>query len=355
MRLEDIQVRPTAPDEEKRFAALMQAHHYLGTAPKIGETLWYVALWRSHWIALLSFTSAAWKCAVRDRWIGWRWRHQFDRLNLVTNNSRFLILPEWHYPNAATRILALCRRRLPQDWRERFHHPLLLLETFVDPQRFQGTLYQADNWVALGHTQGFSRVPQGYSTTASSPKRVFIYPLQRNARRLLSQSFLDPRYHCGVPQLMISADQMSSLPDFFRAIPDPRRAQGQRHRLSTILAIATGAILCGRQGYKGIAEWAKELGPKARARFNCRYQKGTYLVPSEYIIRDTLIRVDPQDLDDALRQWSAVCGQEDESLAIDGKTMRKAIDEQGRQVHIMSAVGHQTLTCHAQKKSAPYR
>jgi len=118
----------------------MQAHHYLGALPKIGETLWYVASYRSEWVALLSFSAAAWKCAVRDRWIGWDYRHQYDRLKLVANNSRFLILPDWHRPNLGSRTLALCERRLPSDWQERFGHPLLLVETFVDPERFHGTV-----------------------------------------------------------------------------------------------------------------------------------------------------------------------------------------------------------------------
>ena len=77
----------------------MQTHHYLGSLAKIGENLWYVAIYLDEWVALLSFSSAALKCGARDRWIGWNFRHQYSRLNLLTNNSRFLILPEWHYPN----------------------------------------------------------------------------------------------------------------------------------------------------------------------------------------------------------------------------------------------------------------
>lgn len=336
--------------ESRRYHALMQAHHYLGAVPPVGETLCYVALWRSHWLALISFSSAALKCAPRDQWIGWRYRHQFDRLHLVTNNRRFLILPQWHYPNAATRILSLCQRRLQGDWLARFGHPLLLLETFVDPQRFEGTIYKAANWTQLGQTKGFRRASaQGYQAHGA-PKRVFVYPLQRNARCLLSPPHLNPRYQYGDTHLMLSVDQMKTLPDFFRAIPDPRRAQGRRHRLASVLAIAAGAIVCGRIGYKGIAQWAQALGQGARARFDCYYKHGTYHVPSEFVIRDLLIRVAPEALDQALRQWSACYAQEDESLAIDGKTMRAALDSEGKQTHIMSAIGHDTLTCHAQKK-----
>lgn len=343
-----------AADEEARFNELMQSHHYLGAIHKVGETLWYVAVWHNRWMALLSFSSAALKCTTRDRWIAWRYRHQFNRLHLIANNSRFLILPSWHYPNAASRILSLCQKRISQDWLTRYQHPLLLLETFVDRQRFQGTLYKATNWCALGYTKGFKRVPQGYSPS-SSPKQVFVYPLRPDARRVLSGVHLDPAYQHGDCKLMMTADDMRYLPDFFRSIPDPRRAEGQRHRLSTVLSLATAAILCGRVGYKGIAEWAKELSQTARARFDCRYQNGRYHVPSEYVIRNVLIRVGPEALDQALRHWSDRYGQEDESLAIDGKVMRSAIDAEGKQTHIMSAIGHESLNCHTQKKSGHCR
>ena len=149
---------------------------------------------------------------------------------------------------------------------------------------------------------------------------------------------------------MLNAEQMQSLPHFFADIPDPRRAQGRRHQLPTVLAVAAGAILCGMRGYRAISDWAKSLGPRARQRFRCRYENGRYLVPSESIIRNVLIRVNPVDLDRALQRWNQVYGQKDESLAIDGKTMRNAIDEQGYQTHVMSAVGHQTKTCYTQKK-----
>jgi len=105
------------------------------------------------------------------------------------------------------------------------------------------------------------------------------------------------------------------------------------------------------RGYRAISDWAKSLGSKARERFNCRYENGRYVVPSESILRDVRIRVDPRHLDLALQRWNELYGEQDESLAIDGKTMCNAIDEQGYQTHIMSVVGHQTNACYTQKKS----
>jgi hypothetical protein len=353
LNLWEILVRLVRPFEEQCYQKLMQQHHYLGSLPKIGETLWYVAAWRDEWVALLSFSASALKCAARDRWIGWDFRHQYDRLKLIVNNSRFLILPDWHLPNLGSRILSLCQKRLDTDWQKAFGHPLVLIETFVDPQRFQGTVYRAANWLYLGNTKGFRRTRHGYTATAQSPKMVFIKPLRADARALLCQAILKAPYRTGGSKIMLNANQMQSLPSFFAEIPDPRRAQGRRHRLATVLAIAAGASLCGMRGYRAIADWAKSLGKKARQRFGCRHASGRYLVPSEYIIRDILIRVDPMHLDKALQRWNETYAEKDESLAIDGKTMCNAIDDQGHQTHVLSVVGHQSKNCYTQKKSVP--
>lgn len=226
----------------------------------------------------------------------------------------------------------------------------MLLETFVDPQRFQGTVYRAANWSYLGDSRGFRRTPQGYSDAVLSPKKVFVRPLQTDARTVLSQPVLRSPYRQGVPKIMLSAQQMRSLPDFFIDIPDPRRAQGRRHALCTVLAIAGGAILGGMRGYKAISDWAQSLGPKARERFRCRRENGRSLVPSESIIRDVLVRVEPAHLDRALKRWNAAYAENDTTLAIDGKPMCNAIDAQGHQLHVMSVIGHHTKNCYTQKR-----
>ena len=351
--LSEIEVRPVARSEEARYQEQMARHHYLGKLAKIGQTVWYVATWRDQWVAQLSMSAAALKCGVRDRWIGWDFRSQYGRLKLIANNSRFLILPDWHRPNVGSRVLALTERRVVGDWQARFGHRLLLLETFVDPRRFHGSVYRAANWLELGLSQGYRRTRAGYSAEVDAPKRVFVRALCRNPQARLTHPDRAHLQLTGAPKIMLTAQQMRTLPDFFNDIPDPRRAQGRRHRLPVVLAIAAGAILCGMRGYKAIAGWAEDLGKQARERFGCRREEGRYLVPSESIIRDVLVRVDPVLLDRALQQWNTAFGKADHSLAIDGKTMCNAIDEHGQQTHIMSAIGHETALCYTQKKSAP--
>ena len=151
---------------------------------------------------------------------------------------------------------------------------------------------------------------------------------------------------------MLSAAQMVSLAGGFADLPDPRRGQGRRHPLPTVLAIAAGAILCGRRGYKAISLWAQDLSQQARARFRCRYRNRRYEVPSRTVLREVLTRVDPDALSGALLRWNLQYA-DDEALAIDGKTLCHAIDDDGRQTHVLGVVGHQSQTCYTQKKSAP--
>ena len=297
--LKRICVHVASESDALRYRALMAQHHYLGDLAKIGHTLWYIATYQQEWVALLSFSASALKCAARDKWIGWDFRHQYGRLKLIANNSRFLILPDWHHPNLGTRVLALCQRRICADWVAHFNQPLLLLETFVDAARYRGTVYRAGNWICVGQTLGHRRTRAGYSLREGTPKLVFVRALKH------------------------------------------------------VLALAAGAILCGMEGYKAIAGWANDLGIKARERFGCRIDNRVRIVPSESTIRDILIRVDPVALDRALARWNADYGQQDQSLAIDGKTMRNAIDEEGRQTHVMGVVGHDSAQCYTQKKSAP--
>jgi hypothetical protein len=142
--------------------------------------------------------------------------------------------------------LGLCF--IQSDWQDRFGFPLLLMETFVDPSRFVGTIYRAANWQFVGKTKGYKRSGNGYSDRGQTPKLIFVQPLQRNTRQLLSGSPLSQKYISGAPGMKITAEQMKTLPDFYKQINAPRRGQGRVHRVHVMLGIATGAILCGMRG-----------------------------------------------------------------------------------------------------------
>ncbi|MDK2897373.1 MAG: hypothetical protein PWP04_1493 [Candidatus Atribacteria bacterium] len=139
---------------------------------------------REHPLGCLLFSAAAWALAVRDEWIGWSEIDRSLRLNLIVNNTRFLIFPWVRIKNLASKALSLAAKRIGYDWQERYGYRPVLLETFVDLEKYRATCYKAANWVLLGQTTGRGRMDR-YKQYLSSPKLIYIYPLRRDFRVLL--------------------------------------------------------------------------------------------------------------------------------------------------------------------------
>jgi Druantia protein DruA len=176
------QVRRSA--HEKTFNGLVSQYHYLGYSQPIGEHLKYIAFSGGRPIACLAWGSAPWYIGVRDRFIGWSKKTREKNLHLIANNLRFLILPRVRVPCLASCLLALNRRRLWQDWKDLYNHPVFLLETFVDTQRYLGTCYKADNWICVGQTTGQGKFSQSRQPLLSK-KDVYVHPLTKHFRREL--------------------------------------------------------------------------------------------------------------------------------------------------------------------------
>ncbi len=178
-------VRDTATSQ--LFKHLLTEYHYLGFSGTVGENMKYIVydhLQRP--LACLLFGSAAWKVFSRDEWIGWKPPLRQANLHFVTNNMRFLILPWVQVPHLASHLLAGIARRINGDWIRRYGHPIHLLETFVEQDRFRGTCYRAANWIRVGQTQGRSR--NDTDRILNVPvKDVYLYPLIPNAREVLSR------------------------------------------------------------------------------------------------------------------------------------------------------------------------
>ena len=175
----------TGSPDQRLFNVLLQRHHYLGHRRTVGENLGYLfrdAQGRVVGCAL--FGSAAWKCAGRDAWIGWDRRSREAKLGLMTNNTRFLILPWVRVPHLASHLLGGVTRRLSADWQEKYGHPIYAVETFVERERFRGICYRAANWVRVGATQGRTRNDRD-RRIRSTVKEVYLLPLDKNFRREL--------------------------------------------------------------------------------------------------------------------------------------------------------------------------
>ncbi len=175
--------------ERAKFRGLIGHHHYLGYRVPYGAQLRYLVYGkRQDVLACLLFTSAAWRMAPRDRWIGWGDATRERNLVRVVCNSRFLILPWVRVKNLASGILAQALRALEKDWQEAYGVTPLLVETFVDERRFAGTCYRAANFVDVGITAGRGRMDRHTQRKGAEPKRIFLYPLRRDSRRLLVAS-----------------------------------------------------------------------------------------------------------------------------------------------------------------------
>ena len=169
------------------FGAALAEFHYLGYRGTVGENLQYtVSDAAGRLLACLLFGSAAWKCQARDRFIGWTPEERSECLHLLTNNTRFLILPWVRVPHLASWALGGVLRRLSRDWQRKYGHAVVLVETFVERRRFAGTSYTAANWIRLGATTGRSRQDR-HRTLRVADKDVYLCPLRRDFRRVLSQ------------------------------------------------------------------------------------------------------------------------------------------------------------------------
>ena len=185
LRLTEVSAGPAS--ERALLAGLLQHFHYLSYRGPVGENLQYLVRTRADRpVAGVLFGAAAWQCADRDRFIGWERTHRAAGLHLVANNTRFLILPWVQVPGLASHVLGQVSRRIAADWQRKYGHPLYLLETFVETQRFAGTCYRAANWVRVGQTKGRTRQdsPQGQHQQVAR-KEIYLYPLDpRFAERL---------------------------------------------------------------------------------------------------------------------------------------------------------------------------
>ena len=177
-------------EARRLFRELVGRYHYLGHAVPFGAHLRYlIHAWlpQRSLVACLQFSSAAWRIAARDEWIGWDDEVRVRNLAQVVNNSRFLVLPWIEIKNLASRILAEAVGRMVLDWKQRYAVAPLLAETLVDPKRYRGTCYRAANWIDLGLTSGRGRMDRRRNREVS-PKTVLVYPLRRAAVRQLRES-----------------------------------------------------------------------------------------------------------------------------------------------------------------------
>lgn len=169
---------------EPLYNSLIQQHHYLGYRQIVGNHLKYMAFIGDRPVACIGWGSAAWSVKSRDSFIGWDKPTKEQNLHFVANNTRFLILTWVSVKYLASKILALNTKRISDDWLKIYNHPLYLLETFVEKDRFKGTCYKAANWACVGQTKGTAKRGHDHLFHGNI-KDVYLYPLRKGFRKKL--------------------------------------------------------------------------------------------------------------------------------------------------------------------------
>lgn len=332
--LNQVRVRLITDEERARHDRLLDEQHYLKSGQLVGEQLRYVAECDGRWLALLSWSAGCYHLVDRDAWIGWSAEQRRTRLPFVVNNSRFLVLKEIDCPNLASRVMKLCLKRISSDWHGAYGHELLVAESFVDPELFRGTAYEASGWERLGQTKGYARVRREYYTEHNTPKELYVRELQRDARRLLCKEQM-PRPWCEGElekklRCRTKVAELKTVREHFETVTDYRTGANWTYSLSGLLTLIFCATLSGvSRGQRDLAEYCEDLsqGQLRALRFRHNKRTGRIPRPKETTFFRVLSQTDPDELERVLLAClDSLLGPRSPSrvVIIDGKELNSA-------------------------------
>ena len=341
----ELVVRLVAEAEVAEYNALMAEHHSLGVAAS-GRVLRYVAEAGGVPVVLGTFGSAAWRLPVRDARIGWDEQQRSARLERICCNQRLCVLPAAEdVPHAGSRALAAMLRALPGDYQRVFGVRLMAVESFTDPATHAGTVYAAANFTAAGSTAGYGRSagPSRY-VRHGQPKTYWLYELAGSGIAALAAGFDSPVLTgCRAPDF--NALEMGAghgLLAYLGKVADHRKAKGIRHGLAAILAVIVVARLSGANSVYAAAQFAATMPQEALRRCGIRYSTrlGRHVPPSPKTIKRAVRAVDAEAADEQMCAWlraEAAAGRlKWRHIAVDGKTVRGAVQHDGTRPHLLA-------------------
>lgn len=273
-------VRVATVAEREWFDQQLTERHYLGAGRSVGDYLRQIVTVRGQVAALLVWGPACYALKDRDRWIGWSANQRVERLKLIVQNRRFLVLGEkGRSPNLASQAMGAALRALPAQWQEHFGYRPLLAESFTDPEAYAGTCYKASNWEPVGFSAGYARHRADFYVPNERPKRLWLRALDAQARRHLRAVTVPADCVGGLlapPSgvLPLTRPQMLALEEVFRQAPDPR-AKNTRFRIGPVLTLIAMALLAGRRDIAEIARFASTLTPTQRHQLGLPRKRGT--------------------------------------------------------------------------------
>jgi hypothetical protein len=324
----------TSKEDIQWFDQQLGEHHYLGAGRAVGDYLRQVVGLKKKPVALLVWGPACYALKDRDIWISWSACQRVERLKLIVQNRRFLVLtPKGQAPNLASQAMGAALRALRGQWHDCFGYRPLLAESFTDPEAYAGTCYKASNWEPVGWSAGYRRHRADFYVPNERPKRLWLRELIPGARQHLRALELPVECRAGVVsapsgQLPLNQPEVDCLREVFVKAPDPR-ASNTRYRTAPVLVIIALALLAGRREIAEIARFATTLTQGQRRRLGLPRKKDTrafYQVPGYDVFYQMLSRMDPEQFAKLLSEWLASrAGTLPTALAMDGKMIRDHI------------------------------
>jgi len=275
-----VTARVPSAREVEWFDAQLAAHHYLGAGRPVGDYLRQVVELDGAVVALLVWGPSCYSLKDRDRWIAWSAPQRVERLKLIVQNRRFLVLTgKGQSPNLASQAMGAALRALRDQWREHFGYRPLLAESFTDPESYAGTSYKASNWEPVGMSEGYSRHRADFYVANDRPKRLWLRELCPKARAELRARQVPEDCRPGLVAspsgvLPLKQPQLKSLLDVLRQAPDPRDTNTQ-YRTAPVLTLIAMALLAGRREIAEIARFATTLTQPQRRQLALPRKKGT--------------------------------------------------------------------------------
>ena len=337
----------TCPEDIARCDQAIIEHHYLHNVTLVGKHLRYALIYKGQWLAVATWSSAAFHLKDRDYFIAWSPEQCRRRRGLLANNSRLLVLPDCHSPNLISRFMKLMLGQLSADWEKRWGHPIALVETFVDPRFYQGTAYKVSGWSHLGRTAGWKREADDFYEKNDAPKQIWVRELVKKACVKLRAPELPPAWakveEAVPPHCTAKAAQIASLIEALRAeLPEFRRAEALAYPIAGMIALIVMASAQGvTRGPQDLADYADTLSQaQLRAlRFRRDVDSGEIRSPKKTTFSRVLHEVDDDIVERVLLRWQdQILGPaQDRIVIIDGKKVRhggveivNAVNSQGR-------------------------
>lgn len=337
----------TSPEDIARCDQIIVEHHYLHNVSLVGEHLRYAFIYKGRWLAVATWSAAAFHIKDRDQFIGWSGEQCRRRRALIANNSRLFVMPDCHYPNLISRFMKLMLERLSVDWQKRWGHPLALVETFVDPRYYTGTAYKVSGWCHLGKTAGWKRDADDFYEKNEAPKQIWVRELVKKACVKLRAAQLPPEWvkveEAARVRCTAKAPEIRSLMEsLLQEVPEYRRSQALAYPLPGLVALMVMAAAQGVvRGPQDLADYADTLseGQLRALRFRADPHTREIRCPKKTTFTRVLHEVNDDLIERVLLRWQdQILGpRQDRMIVFDGKKVRhagveivNAVDSKGR-------------------------